>query len=101
MHTRAEAFLAFLEGSREGADGGAARARIEAAQGALEADGFLADAIETRYLLGMLAIRGGDHERARRLLREALTKAGAAENRAYIDDCDLALRSLAAPRRPA
>ena len=101
MHTRAEAFLAFLEGSREGADSGAARARIEAAQGALEADGFLADAIETRYLLGMLAIRGGDQDRARRLLREALTKAGAAENRAYIDDCDLALRTLAAPRRPA
>ncbi|MEZ4392924.1 MAG: AAA family ATPase [Polyangiales bacterium] len=99
LATRCEAFIAFLEGSREGGDGAAASARIETAQAALESEGFLADAIETRYLLGLLAIRSGDGERARRLLREALTKAGAAENRAYIEDCDLALRGLSTARR--
>lgn len=94
LAARADGYLAFLEASREGADRDAPRARLEQALLTLDAQGFPADGIEARWLLGHLAIIEGQPDKARRYLREALTKAGTTDNRVLLEECEAALREV-------
>lgn len=100
LAARADAYMAFLEGMRDGGEKAQVEARLDAARALFDAEGFVIDGIEVRYLAGLLAVELGDSERARRLLREALTKAGATEARRYVDDCEAALRRVGASIRP-
>ncbi len=91
---RADGYLAFLEASREGADRAVPRARLEQSLVTLDAQGFPADGIEARWLLGRLALTEGQTDKARRYLREALTKAGTTDNRVLLEECEAALREV-------
>ncbi len=93
----ADAHMAFLEAARESADREGPRKRLEAAQQTLDTQGFPIDGIEVRFLLGRLAALEGHGDRARRYLREALTKAGTTDNRALVEDCEAALKELRLP----
>ncbi|MBK6528461.1 MAG: protein kinase [Deltaproteobacteria bacterium] len=94
LAARADGYLAFLEASREGADRDAPRTRLEQALLTLDAQGFPADGIEARWLLGHLALTEGQPDKARRYLREALTKAGTTDNRVLLEECEAALREV-------
>jgi serine/threonine protein kinase/tetratricopeptide (TPR) repeat protein len=94
LAARADGYLAFLEASREGAERDAPRARLEQALATLDAQGFPADGIEARWLLGHLALTEGQPDKARRYLREALTKAGTTDNRVLLEECEAALREV-------
>lgn len=94
LAARADGYLAFLEASREGAERDAPRARLEQALATLDTQGFPADGIEARWLLGHLALSEGQPDKARRYLREALTKAGTTDNRVLLEECEAALREV-------
>ncbi len=94
LAARADGYLAFLEASREGAERDAPRARLEQAMATLDAQGFPADGIEARWLLGHLALTEGQHDKARRYLREALTKAGTTDNKVLLEECEAALKDV-------
>ncbi|MEZ4405915.1 MAG: hypothetical protein R3A52_05520 [Polyangiales bacterium] len=100
LASRADAYLAFLEGMRDGAERASAEVRLDAATTLFDAEGFVVDGIEARYLAGLLAMEVGDADRSRKLLREALTTAGATEARRFVEDCEAALRKVNPSLRP-
>jgi serine/threonine protein kinase/tetratricopeptide (TPR) repeat protein len=80
---RCSAWLAFLARARD---------TLEAAQAAVDAEGYTGDALEVRLLGGLLAVESGELERGRRAMREVKMKAGATDNRVLAEACEQALR---------
>ncbi len=80
---RCAAWLAFLARSREA---------LDAAQTTVDAEGYTGDGLEARFLGGVMALEGGEVERARRALREVKMKAGATDNRVLAEACEQSLR---------
>ncbi|MBL8604646.1 MAG: protein kinase [Myxococcales bacterium] len=88
---RAAAWLAFLA---------SARPALDAALAAIDAQGVTADAIEVRYLSGLLSVQLHETERARRELREAKMKAQATDQRVLAEACEVALRTTLGAAAP-
>ena len=88
--------LAYLDGMR-GVDG--AEAQLRDAVRYVDSRGFVTDALEGRFLLGMLHLQNGQVADARRELAQVLAQAVEKGNRLVADDAREALATAEAPAK--